>query len=72
MFKKRKMEEDFMEKVVEFLQENPQIEISVSSPTYAWIRLHGKAVFEDNMHKLGWIRRSQSADFPVKILLLFP
>lgn len=35
MFKKRKMEEDFMEKVVEFLQENPQIEISVSSPTYA-------------------------------------
>lgn len=23
MFKKRKMEEDFMEKVVEFLQENP-------------------------------------------------
>ena len=31
------------------LQENPQIEISVSSPTYVWIRLHGKAVFEDNM-----------------------
>lgn len=95
MFKKRKMEENFMEKVVEFLQENPvqylatvgrdgkakcrpfmfagqmdgklwfctnntkdvykdlqenpQIEISVSSPTYVWIRLHGKAVFEDNM-----------------------
>ena len=27
---------------------NPEIEISVSSPEYAWIRLHGKAVFEDN------------------------
>ena len=24
-------------------------EISVSSPEYAWIRLHGKAVFENNM-----------------------
>lgn len=30
------------------LQENPYTEISVSSPTYAWIRLNGKAVFEDN------------------------
>lgn len=30
------------------LQENPYIEISTSSPTYAWIRLHGKAVFENN------------------------
>ena len=29
--------------------ENPEIEISVSSPSYAWIRLHGKAVFENNM-----------------------
>ena len=27
---------------------NPYIEISVSSPAYAWIRLHGTAVFEDN------------------------
>ena len=27
----------------------PEIEISVSSPEYAWIRLHGKAVFENNM-----------------------
>ena len=26
--------------------ENPEIEISVSSPEYAWIRLHGKAIFE--------------------------
>ena len=31
------------------LQANPTIEISVSSPEYAWIRLHGKAVFENNM-----------------------
>lgn len=31
------------------LQENPYTEISVSSPTYAWIRLNGKAVFENNM-----------------------
>lgn len=28
--------------------ENPEIEISVSSPEYAWLRLHGKAVFENN------------------------
>ena len=27
---------------------NPNIEISVSSPAYAWIRLHGKAMFSDN------------------------
>lgn len=31
------------------MQANPQVEISVSSPTYAWIRLHGKAVFENNL-----------------------
>ncbi|MEG1502069.1 MAG: pyridoxamine 5'-phosphate oxidase family protein [Synergistaceae bacterium] len=28
---------------------NPEIEISVSSPQYAWIRLAGKATFENNM-----------------------
>ena len=27
---------------------NPEVEVSVSSSEYAWIRLHGKAVFEDN------------------------
>ena len=27
---------------------NPEVEVSVSSPEYAWIRIHGKAVFEDN------------------------
>ena len=31
------------------MQQNPEIEISVSSPAYAWIRLNGKAVFENNM-----------------------
>lgn len=31
------------------MQENPYIEVTVSSPAFAWIRLHGKAVFEDNM-----------------------
>lgn len=31
------------------IRENPYIEISVSSPEYAWIRLNGKAVFENNM-----------------------
>lgn len=30
------------------LQQNPYVQISVSSPAYAWIRLAGKAVFEDN------------------------
>ena len=31
------------------MQENPYIEVSVSSPEYEWIRLSGKAVFENNM-----------------------
>ena len=31
------------------LQENPYVELTVSSPEYAWIRLNGKAVFENNM-----------------------
>ena len=30
------------------IQNNPFIEVSVSSPAYAWIRLNGKAVFENN------------------------
>ena len=28
---------------------NPNVEVTVSSPAYAWIRLGGKAVFENNM-----------------------
>ena len=31
------------------LQANPYVEVSVSSPDYAWLRLHGKAVFDNNM-----------------------
>ncbi|WP_026886350.1 pyridoxamine 5'-phosphate oxidase family protein [Clostridium beijerinckii] len=31
------------------MQANPEIEISVSSSTYSWIRISGKAVFEDNL-----------------------
>ncbi len=31
------------------MQANPNIEITVSSPEYAWIRLCGKAAFENNM-----------------------
>ncbi len=31
------------------MQANPEVEVSVSSPEYAWIRLAGKAVFENNM-----------------------
>ena len=30
------------------MMQNPYIQISVSSPSYAWIRLDGKAVFENN------------------------
>jgi len=31
------------------MQQNPYIEITASSGSYAWIRLNGKAVFENNM-----------------------
>lgn len=30
------------------MQANPYIEVSASSPAYAWIRLNGKVVFENN------------------------
>ena len=30
------------------MQQNPDIEISVASPAFAWIRLSGRAVFENN------------------------
>lgn len=35
--------------VYQDMQANPHVEISVSSPVYAWIRLNGEAVFENNM-----------------------
>ena len=31
------------------MQENPYVEISVSSPDFAWIRISGKAVFQNDM-----------------------
>lgn len=31
------------------MQANPYVELSVSSPAYAWIRLNGRASFENNM-----------------------
>lgn len=34
--------------VYQDLQQNPWVEVTVSSPEFAWIRLSGKAVFEDN------------------------
>jgi len=30
------------------MQANPYVELSVSSPEYAWLRLNGKVVFENN------------------------
>ena len=30
------------------MQADPYVEVCVSSPSYAWIRLNGKAVFENN------------------------
>ena len=30
------------------MQANPDVEVSVSSPAFAWLRLSGKAVFADN------------------------
>lgn len=30
------------------LQKDPEVEVCVSSPEYAWLRLRGRAVFEDN------------------------
>lgn len=34
--------------VYQDMLENPYVEISVASPGFEWIRLSGKAVFEDN------------------------
>ena len=37
-----------MKEVYQDMLMNPNVELSVASPAYAWIRLNGKAVFEDN------------------------
>ena len=31
------------------MQANPEVELTVSSPEYAWLRLHGTTRFENNM-----------------------
>ncbi len=31
------------------MQQNPEVEVSVSDAAFAWLRLHGRAVFQDNM-----------------------
>ena len=35
--------------VYQDMQANPQVEVSVSDAGFAWLRLNGKAVFENNM-----------------------
>ena len=35
--------------VYQDMQRNPYIEITTSSPEYAWLRLSGEATFENNM-----------------------
>ena len=35
--------------VYQDMQVNPYVELSVSSPAYAWLRLNGKATFADDM-----------------------
>lgn len=54
------------------MQSNPNVEISVSSPAYAWIRLKGRVVFENNMEvKEGCLNNPivkgqyQTADNPI-------
>ena len=54
------------------IQNNPYIEVCVSSPAYEWIRLNGKVVFENNMVvKEGCMnnpivkRQYQTADNPI-------
>lgn len=54
------------------MQKNPYVEISVSSPAYAWIRISGKAVFQNDMDvKAGCMKNEivksqyQTADNPI-------
>lgn len=58
--------------VYQEMQSNPDVELSISDPSYAWIRLNGKAVFENNMGvKKGCMQNSivkgqyGSADNPI-------
>ena len=54
------------------IKANPHVEISAFNPTYTWIRLSGKAVFENNMAvKEGCMKNQivqniyQTADNPI-------
>lgn len=54
------------------MQQNPNVEICVSSPAYAWIRLNGKTVFVNDMAAKEMCLRNpivksqyQSADNPI-------
>lgn len=31
------------------MQANPEVEVCIANPAYAWLRLNGRAVFENNM-----------------------
>lgn len=57
------------------MQVNPYVEVSVSNSAYAWIRLNGKAVFENNMEvKEGCMNNPivkgqyQTADNPIFVV----
>ncbi|MGL5721618.1 MAG: pyridoxamine 5'-phosphate oxidase family protein [Brevinema sp.] len=32
------------------MQANPEVEVSVSSASFGWLRLHGKVIFENNLN----------------------
>ena len=58
------------------MQENPYVEVTVSSPAYEWIRLNGKAVFKDDMKAkemcmLNPIVKSQYGDASNPIFVVF-
>lgn len=57
------------------MQANPNVELSVSSPAFAWLRLSGRAVFEDNMAVKGMCMENsivkgqyQTADNPIFVV----
>ena len=54
------------------MQTNPYVEISASSPEFAWIRINGKVVFENNtsikegcLHNPIVKQQYQTADNPI-------
>ena len=51
------------------MQENPEIEVSIADAAFAWMRLHGKAVFEDNMEVKEACMGNRTADNPIFTVL---